>query len=461
MSGQAHKPRSSRRTSVSGPGLAAAVIVGAFLLAALPLILTGYDYGRGAMDQNRYHLEVIGRFAEQWPAFDLRDYESATTPGYHIALATVGRLLGTDVLVLRLAGAVFTLGLLGTIAWYAARRVGAAAAVAICAPLVTSLYVFGSGVWLLPDNAAWWGVLAILLLALRPRLDGSFFAAGGLLLLVLVTVRQAHLWAAAVLWAAAWLGPGAEASPLRPLDPWRRGRRAALAAAATAPAFLAVAWFYRLWGGLVPPLFQATGDQDNPLAVPTTGWNPATPALLLALCGVLGAFFAGFLLPTMRRLAGDRRATWVVALHAAAGLAISLAPHSTFDKAAGRWSGLWNIVEAFDRRGLSFADRSPVIVGLGTLGAAWLGLWFVALRSRDRWLLLAAWIAFAAAQTASAFAWQRYLEPFVLMMLAISVVLVAGRPADTSAEASPPRWAAAGPVALALLLAAVTVAALV
>ena len=36
--------------------------------------------------------------------------------------------------------------------------------IALCLPVVASLYVFGSGAWLLPDNAAWWGVLEVMLL---------------------------------------------------------------------------------------------------------------------------------------------------------------------------------------------------------------------------------------------------------------------------------------------------------
>ena len=33
----------------------------------------------------------------------------------------------------------------------------------LCLPLAASLYVISSAVWLLPDNAGWWGVLGLML----------------------------------------------------------------------------------------------------------------------------------------------------------------------------------------------------------------------------------------------------------------------------------------------------------
>jgi len=60
--------------------------------------------GRGAFDQLNYHEQVIRRFVEQWPAPDLSDYLSATTPGYHLALAAFAEYAGESAVALRLAG---------------------------------------------------------------------------------------------------------------------------------------------------------------------------------------------------------------------------------------------------------------------------------------------------------------------------------------------------------------------
>src|SRR5690606_23036840 len=135
-------------------------------------------------------------------------------------------------------------------------------------------------------NAGWWGVLAVLLLALRPRVDAWMLVGGGAALLALVLVRQVHLWAAAVLWLAAWLGSDPRAHPFWPLGSTARMGRALVALAVTTPAYLAVAWCYRRCGDPVPPMYQRGAGPDNPLAVPTSGGNPATPGLNLALVGI-------------------------------------------------------------------------------------------------------------------------------------------------------------------------------
>jgi hypothetical protein len=94
-------------------------------------------------------------------------------------------------------------------------------------------------------------------------------------------------------------------------------------------------------------------------------------------------------------------------------------------------------------------ERSVVIVMLATLGGAVLGWWCAALNRRDRWIFVTAWAAFIAAQTVNTTAWQRYYEPFVLMMLALAAVRVERA-----------RWSfipAIGPLLLAGVLGMVTV----
>src|ERR1043166_5525589 len=64
-------------------------LITVFVGVAAGLILTGWDRGRGWYDQHYYHEPTIRAFANQWPHFDLGNYWSATTPGYHLALAAV------------------------------------------------------------------------------------------------------------------------------------------------------------------------------------------------------------------------------------------------------------------------------------------------------------------------------------------------------------------------------------
>src|SRR5205807_925172 len=82
-------------------------------------------------------------------------------------------------------------------------------------PFAASVYVVSSAVWLLPDNAGWWGVLALMLISWRPRVDWRTWLLGGLVLLALVFVRQVHAWAAGLLIITAWLGPAGDAPSQR------------------------------------------------------------------------------------------------------------------------------------------------------------------------------------------------------------------------------------------------------
>src|SRR5690606_2965149 len=102
----------------------------------------------------------------------------------------------------------------------------------------------------------------------------------------------------------------------------------------------------------------------------------------------------------------------------------------------------------------AIADRSLFMAAGSCLGGLLMTAWFIALDSRSRWIWLAAWICFITAQTANAMAWQKYYEPFCLIMLILGV----GRLAQSNAPR--PRYAILGPTLLAILLAAVTISSL-
>jgi len=429
-------------------GVAALSVVVLYVLFAVPLILFTPPGNRAGEDESQYHLPAILKFASEWPHFDFRSYTSATTPGYHLVLATVARFVSDNVHVLRAAGAVFTMGLLVTLAAGLARRVGAREAIALCLPVVCSSYVFKSGVWILPENAAWWGLLAVLLLALRHKVDATSYVAGGVLLAALVFVRQMHLWSASLLWLAAWLG-GSGSTVDRSTESAlpHRFARAAVMFLATLPAAAIVAWFFHLWGGMVPEIYRLHGEARTG-SVYMDGGNPATPAMVLSLAGAIGLFFLPFAWRAgPERLRGDRRLIPVLLAGALVGLLVGILPETSYDAAAGRWSGLWNVVARLP----TVAHRSPLIVALATLGGGMIAFWCVALGRRDRWLFLAAWTVFTLAQSASSMAWQRYYEPFLLITFALAAARV-----DPNEQR--PRWAPVGPALLALLLAATTAA---
>lgn len=465
----------------------------AFLAVALPLILLDVQRGRGQFDQHYFHEPVIRRFAAQMDragsvtGVDLSNYLSATTPGYHLALALVCRWVDCSLIILKLVGSLFTVALLAILESALRRRIAQASPdppapppllhLALGLPVLCSMYLLVPGAWLQPDNAGWLGVLAMLLIALRTRWDNFSLLAGALVMLALVWVRQSHIWAAGLLWVGAWIGGAARAaagqrsglpiafalgSSVRWMLSIRRGRlvRLALAFAATLPAVASLFYFHRLWNGLTPPHFQ----QQHAAA-----WNPATPALVLTLLAIYSCFFIAWTWPGLARLWRERKTGaggaggggWLILIPCIViGLLLAAIPVTTFEYEA-RASGLWELVRIMDERKLSFGMRTSPILLLGApLGIVLFAAWLIQLPRRRAWVYALALLGFTLAQSANANAWQRYLEPMLLITLALMAADLAARPAS---PLPPPWWVGGrralviGPVLLALVLAAVTI----
>ncbi|MEM0913118.1 MAG: hypothetical protein AAGK09_00735 [Planctomycetota bacterium] len=420
----------------------AATTIAVLASAAITGLLIGLveNGGRAQYDQDVYHLVAIATFAEQWPTPDLRDYPSATSPGYHLLLSLPYRLGLDGTTALRCLAWSFTALLIGTLAGWLTRQRGPAAALLV-APLLGSLYVSSAGAWLLPDDAAWWLVAAVLILAMRPAWRGSTPWLAGAALLGLVLVRQNHLWAALPMVVAGWSWSRGEADKgWLPTRGWSRPIAMALACG---PAVLAVGGLVALWGGLTPPSFQLHVD----------GPNPAVPATILALLGVFGVFYLGWLTldPDADRYAdqdaGPKRRLLPTPLEWAGGLGalvIAAAPATSFDADAGRWSGIYNLVRMLP----TVAERSPLMIVLATVGGLALARWLRLLPRHERWVLGSAMLGFGLAMSSSGLAWQRYYEPMLLIWLALAA----------ARSPRPGRVAWVGPVMLALLLGGVTIA---
>lgn len=470
-----HSPR------LRSPEGAACLLAGLFLATALPLILSGHARGRGAADEERHHGPVIERFSRQWPWIDLRDYQAATTPGYHWIMGGAAKLAGTaqhdvpwrdqDRRLLRVVSACFTAALLYLLAGAAGRAVGGRLGFAFSVPVLASIYVFSSGIWLLPDNAGWLGVLLVLLVSLRG--DGSPRSAwlGAISLFFVAAVRQSHIWCALPLWLS-FLVPAGTTRPAAIREHAggtgstglrSRSKRVELALLSCVPGLALVLVFVASWGGLTPPAFQPD-SAEGPNRVINQGFNASALPLLLSMFGVASVFYAPALV-AMERARRSRRGIpgpesgpfrRTAAIGALLGVIAGILPLTSYAPPE-RWSGLWVVA----RWGPVLAGRSLWMVLLSGLGGTMLALWGRSLGRRDRWLLLGAFLAFAAAQMVNRMAWQRYVEPFVLIWL----VLTVSRSLAFRVEGANTRgWTSAkdagrlafGPVLLALLLALVT-----
>jgi len=412
------------------------------------LMLMGVSHARTSFDQDNFHLKVIEQFSSHWPRFDLRDYLSATTPGYHIALATLHRFVTESILALRLLAAMPTAAIIAVLVGLLAARRGVTEGFALALPLLCCSYILQSGLYLLPDNTAWLLVLCIIGLALSPVQSARRWAIAGALLALLVLARQIHIWAAAAIWIgafisiprqtwhnwrSAWFGGlqrETDVAATAILADWPAAlKRAIIAAICTAPAFAVLAGFMLLWGGLTPPLFRNTPvEAGENSATNVSGLSPATPAFMLALLCIYGVAMLPLIWPRARAAAKHRWFIIGLFLAAGAGFALAALPE-TNHMVRPRVGGLWTIVKAMQDRGLTlFGRTSPLILLMSTLGAATVFALLALCGRQARWVLLTVLLAFMAAGTAQALSWQRYFEPLLLMWVALAAASREGEP---------------------------------
>lgn len=455
----------------------------------LPVILSGTTRGRPSYDSLNYHEKTIRQFAQELPNPNLKDYLSATTPGYHLVLAAVGRGvagIGADGRsayetnltpnppdprifrqrqFLQFVGLTFSLVMLYAIGHWTERRIArnqfepgpVLVSITLALPFIGSPYVYQSAAWLLPDNAAWLGVLAILLLALRPRVSVAALAVMGLFLIWLVLARQIHAWAAGLVWAAGWLSASlanrrdertGALLQLTDVLYLRESKgiihKVGVALLCTMPAAIVCGLLWSLWGRqFTPPTF---------ISWHHAGVQGATPAFILALLAILSPFYAGWLRPGAAAAWRDHRASLFVAV--VAGLLLAVIPPSTWDMEAGRFGGVWSVY----KRAGEFGGRSIALVFLAPLGAIVVVAALAGIGLRQRWVMLAALAGFAVANAANPQLWQRYHEPFVLIWITIASALAASRQTASDTPGLPRVWKLAGPAVLALFLGAINAA---
>jgi hypothetical protein len=444
-----------RLRAILHPALLAASV---FFLACLIFIFSGRVPTRAAYDQMHYHEPTVRLFAPQLPRPDFYDYYSATTPGYHVALALVARIVPDSTQALQITSALIGSALIGLLAAACASIFsrahianGVAASTprsrlrstllpaALALPLGCSMYVFQSGAWLLPDNAGWFLALCVCLLVLRAvsphaRAREGLILLAGLVVALVVFTRQSHAWTAGIVWLGGWLASGLASGLAATLAPASRAesraephpepfslalmrdalftsipKRIAWASAAiiaTIPAVLTLLYFINLWDGLTPFRFQYQHQ----------GKSPAALAMTLALVGLFSIFLAPIVLPLLARLWNHAR--WAILTAIAIALLACLIPNTTYSIDDGRWTGLWNLVRATP----SIANHtSPLLLILALLGsislAAWLSAWPT---WPQRLIILAMLLGCTAAVAAGSELWPRYLEPLILIVIALS-----------------------------------------
>lgn len=444
------------------PWLAASVAASLTLLVDLLIIFTRVPRGNSGYDEVAFHIPAIQRFIEGWPLPDISDYEVAVSPGFHLLMSNIAVLFGStlapdELTPFRILTGLFYAGLTGLLAFHLARVAPVVWAIVLATPVIADPYIATGLGLIIPEGFSWLTLAAALALCLA-RIDWRVvLIAGSVLTFVAVGVRQINLWVAGLFWLIAWLGnPPNDTRRLIPIPHEfqipRRTKRALIGVGMTLPAFLLIAWFYTLWGGLVPPAFQ-TIVPGEPLPdteivfdawTQHTGANPSFIPISFAVAGFAGVPFAVMFLGPLRQIVkGQNPRIWLIPIAAIIGASTGLIFETSYAANEGRWGSLWRIAEVTP----SFFDRSPAIALLAGAGASVIAIALISIPSRPRLILAAAWAGFVIANSANAQAWVRYIEPFALMWF----VFATGEAWRANTADAPDRaklWRLASPLAL-------------
>lgn len=410
-------PRPAMAQGTRSFPLAGVLLVAVFAALGLPALFAGSSSMFSHGDMVRFHLPQINYFIEHPLTLVSYPPTGATMPGHHLLFAWVARALGYEVVtestwILRLLNWALAAGFV-TAAWaIAARLLGRPwQALALALPVAASPYVLGSAIWITTDDTALLHY-TLLLAALLFRPERPALAAGGAVLLVFW--RQIYL-------------PVAAAGAL-----FTTGRRWWWRLLVPLPALLVVAVYVRQWGGFTPRIAQLYNQLT---------FNPAVPLHALALTGLFTIPYMPFLWAAARAV-DPRRLRQVAAGASLLAIGLWLAGPSTWDTEAGRWG---SIIWLLARRTPVLAERSPLLLLLAAAGGTALAILALHARhTRARPIELAMLALCFAGISSQVFAWQRYVEPVVLTTLAVS----------TARIAHVPRLAPAGPLLLAIALAA-------
>lgn len=107
-------------------------------------------------DEEIFHYPIIRKFIATFPKMDLSDYPSATTPLYHVVSAMIGKLVSSDIRVLRAANVLISYASAVAIFALFQREImtGWLTSLLVALTMVLSPYVFGVSFLLMTDNLA-------------------------------------------------------------------------------------------------------------------------------------------------------------------------------------------------------------------------------------------------------------------------------------------------------------------
>lgn len=382
-------------------------------ILVIPVILFGNENGSEAYDQNHHHLVVIqqasdamaGRVGAKPLGELLADYPSATSPGYHLWLASLQKVGIVDVTALRLVSSLFGLGLV-LILWRAMSvRLDPWLSFWLSLPILCSPYFLAGSQWLTTDVAALAFVVGAVAVILARNGTKEGLATIGLGTTLAVWIRQPSVWL---------LGPAIAMAAVDGRGRWTKVQWAVWMAGMIAPVVL-LGWLIWMWGGLVPPGFR---DQHN------HGANLATPAVFLALTAL---WSAPWWAPRLLASGIPRSSRSWIGVGALVGFLLAMVSATNYNRDAGRWGGpVWEAIRLLPAPG-----GVSLLVAVGSVvGGAAVAVGLLALRNRVGWrgAFVAAVLACSliAALSANSQCFERYMDLPLLAFIPLALSLVAG-----------------------------------
>jgi hypothetical protein len=396
----------------------------AFYIPALPLILLDYNAGRAYQDSFHGHLPTIMAFVDH---LDFSNYESATTPGFHVLIALFAKFISPNIVFLKFISSLITALFTGIFAGLLYERAGRTTTIVLLLPMILSLYFLPDGVWIVPDNLAWLTVAAIILLTVNAAPGPGYYICTGTILMIAVLVRQSNLWLAAVPWSI-----GLMPFLFKDIRPENKMLHALLSILVTLPAFLVLFYFYHIWGGLVPPAVQVRHGR---------GMSYCVPAFFLSIFLVYSVFYIPFVMQALKKTITRSTAPFIGSGFCIGFLA-AVIPATDFNHEAGRFSGFWNFV----RLAPDIGHVSTLLTITSSLGGAMLFSWLLLLKKDLRITILLATVAFTLALIPNTLVLERYFAGFVFILI---FLILAGT--DKIEWAKLPNKALIGPAVFAVI----------
>ncbi len=398
-------------------------------------------------DEVRYHLPAIESFLVNGPSINISSESTtlkadllslvvglskdpsqnfaSTTSLYHVLTGEIVFLLSDRDAAL-IVSALLIVPMYLFLAWWLMHLGKEWSAALLGLPFFFSYLILHRTFAFVPDNLGWFLVMLVIYASLEPLSIRAKLVIGTLGLFLLVATRQLHIWmvaplAASILWNRMNECGYCEKITWTILVSRLRSdfaKKFIYLLLVGLTAILSLYFVLWLWGG---------GSVSEEIVSLNRGGNPSSIVVILSLFGIHSLFYIGFLLPTINYVLKEEK-HWFY-LFCSLGFISALVPQTTFDQSKGRWTGIWNIVNAFP----VFGERTSILlVVTGSLGAAIAYIWFRALEPFWAWVTSILFLSFLVIHLVPVNAWQRYYDPLILMLLAVCAASLFQREKNTT-----------------------------